>query len=57
MKKRNNMKQLAESDLIKLIAGGSYDGDLPVNVPRLSDAYIVEILALLAPVRTVHHSD
>jgi hypothetical protein len=51
------MKQLAESELINMIGGGGYDGDLPVNVPKLSDAYMLEILALLAPTRTVHHAD
>jgi len=51
------MKLLAESELIKLIGGGGVGGVLPVFVPRLNEAYLLEILALLAPARTVHHSD
>jgi hypothetical protein len=51
------MKQLMENELINVIGGGGYDGDLPVYTPTPSTAYIEAILALLAPSRTVHPAD
>ncbi len=49
------MKELSEITLTE-IAGG---GDLPASTSYTgpSEAYIASILALLAPSRTVHHSD
>lgn len=51
------MKQLMENELINVIGGGGYDGVPPVYIPTQSTAYIMAILALLTPPRTVHPSD
>lgn len=49
------MKQMMENELINVIGGGGYDGDLPAFTPSPGSAYIGEILALLTPSRVPQH--
>lgn len=49
------MKQMMENELINVIGGGGYDGDLPAYTPTPGSTYIEGVLALLAPSRVPQH--